>query len=77
MNSRDPLTYVYPRTLRETRRDPYEWWTTAEAAVAEEEHIKAMFNERPKPRDSAAWAELCIYLIATCVAIAFVLGAFR
>jgi hypothetical protein len=26
MNPRDPLTLVYARTVRETRRDPYDFW---------------------------------------------------
>jgi hypothetical protein len=26
MNPRDPLTLRVPRSVRETRRDPYDWW---------------------------------------------------
>ena len=41
----------HPRTLRDAFPDPTwrEGWQSAEAAAAEEEHIRAMFNDRPEP----------------------------
>lgn len=59
---RDPLVMRTARTLQETRRDSFDWWTTAEAAAAEEEHIKAMFAER-QISSSWKWAERAIYAV--------------
>lgn len=33
MNPRDPLTLRVPRTLRESRRDPHDWWEGAREPV--------------------------------------------
>ena len=74
-----PLTYKFPRTLRDTERDPSAWWASAEAAAAEEQHIRAMFAEPARRARMSSWdrAHLCIYVIAAGVAVAFMCGAFR
>lgn len=76
---RDPLTMRYARTLKDTVRDPSDWWTTAEAAIAEEAHIRAMFAEQDKQVQSLTdkWATRCIYLIGAGVLIAYFMGAFK
>jgi hypothetical protein len=72
---RDPLTMRYARTLKDTVRDPSDWWQSAESAVAEEEHIRAMFAE-PAMRESRSnvWAERVLYVFAASVLFAYLKG---
>lgn len=72
---RDPLTFHYPRTLREVERDPSQWWQSAEAAIAEEEHIRQMFAEPAKAESrSNVWANRTLYAFAACVFFAYFKG---
>lgn len=74
-------TRTFPRSLSEAwpERRGMDWWVSAEAAAAEEEHIRAMFADPVKPQTdrSFVWAVRCIYLIAAGVAVAFFAGAFK
>jgi len=71
---RDPLTFRYPRTLREAERDPSDWWQEAEAAIAEEEHIRAMFAEPERESRSNVWANRALYALAAVVFFAYFKG---
>lgn len=64
-------TQRFPRTMREAQNDPSAWWQSAEAAVAEETYIRAMFAEPVKPIESRSvvWAERAICLIAAIVIV--------
>ena len=50
MNPRDPLTLRIPRTLRETRRDPHDWWE----GRREPEHCVIGFSAAMRPRRRAS-----------------------
>ncbi len=39
------------------------WIAAAEAAAAQDDHIKRMFFEPPRESKSVQWAEACIYAI--------------
>lgn len=68
----------YPRTLRETRHDPLDWWEHATAASAEEQRLGAVFaglgRRRTEHARSHAWAQACIYVIAAGVLLALIGG---
>jgi hypothetical protein len=73
---RDPLTMRYARTLKDTVRDPHDWWTTAEASIAEERHIRAMFEEPSRPAKTPAY-DKALYLTLALVAVLFLTGVIR
>jgi len=73
---RDPLTMRYARTLKDTVRDPSDWWASAEAEAANERHIREMFAE-PSRRAATPPYDKALYLVAAIVAVLFVTGMFR
>lgn len=77
MNARfDPLTARLPRTLAEMDRDPYAWWTNAEAAAAKEEFHRESFDadERFRQSRSERMAGKVVYFLGLCAFVALVLS---
>jgi hypothetical protein len=69
-------TERFPRTLREAQRNPRDWWTTAEAAIAEEEYIREMFA-KSEQQEKTPGHDRVLYLIGALVVILYFLGAFK
>lgn len=66
------------RTLADAFPEP-DWrtgWQSAESAVAQEDHIRAMFNNGREP-DAWRLPHLFIYAIGAVFAVLFVLGFFN
>jgi hypothetical protein len=40
-STRDPLTLSVARTLRETRRDPYDWWESFERPLLKDRRSRS------------------------------------
>lgn len=74
----NPTTRRYPRTLRETRHDPLDWWEHATAEHADEQRLAAVFaglgRRRAEHARSHAWAQGCIYVIVGGVLLALIGG---
>jgi len=61
MIARDPLTERYPRTLRETVRDPYDWWEGGS-------ECPLLFERTPAHRfDAAVMCALGVVLVLLAV----------
>lgn len=78
MNARfDPLTARYKRNLHEMEPDARRWWTTAEAAIAEEEFIRDSFNDDARPRQTTSWPLRAAYVFGLCAFVVLALKFFK